>query len=393
MRNPKTRITNIAPTPYAVLDVETTGFAKADRIVEISIITIDYETLETIEEYDTLVNPERDIPNDVTRIHKLTPSILEAAPTFEEIAPAVAKRLNSAYLVAHNQHFDMRILEQEFSRIKATFRPGNPVCTLQLSGGLKLKKACHKLGVNLEEAHRALTDARATAGLLRVFLKESRDKVNDLAKKTVARCVVDSSDVVIRTLRRENTVLGSDIKRIARSPWQDPKRDYRYALNLALDNGELSSSEKLELEALRKELGLSEEEAEEQRNLLFDRACAAAERDGQLSDFETQMLTKLASSLDIEYKPNTTSGATFKLRLGMTVCFTGSGQGMLDKISMSKIAESRGLIAKNNVTKSLSLLVAADVTSFSGKAKIARGYDVPVVSAEQFLREIDNFKQ
>ncbi len=81
-----------------VLDVETTGLGSADRIVEIA--TLDPDTLQIVEEYDTLVNPLRDIPSDVSAIHGLTASDLEAAPTFSEIAPAIATRIDGAVLIA-----------------------------------------------------------------------------------------------------------------------------------------------------------------------------------------------------------------------------------------------------------------------------------------------------
>ncbi|MCY4261400.1 MAG: 3'-5' exonuclease [Rhodobacteraceae bacterium] len=72
--------------PVVVLDVETTGLAATDRIVEIA--TLDPDTLEIVEEYDTLVNPLRDISGAVSDIHGLTASNLEAAPTFQDIVPA-----------------------------------------------------------------------------------------------------------------------------------------------------------------------------------------------------------------------------------------------------------------------------------------------------------------
>ncbi|MCY3997533.1 MAG: exonuclease domain-containing protein, partial [Rhodobacter sp.] len=57
--------------PVAVLDVETTGIGATDRIVEIVIATPDPDTLEVVEEYDTLVNPLRDISGAFSDIHGL----------------------------------------------------------------------------------------------------------------------------------------------------------------------------------------------------------------------------------------------------------------------------------------------------------------------------------
>jgi len=115
--------------PVAVLDVETTGIGATDRIVEIVIATPDPDTLEVVEEYDTLVNPLRDISGAFSDIHGLTASNLEAAPTFPEIAPAIETRLNGAVLIAHNARFDIRMLQQVFRKANRPFDGGRPLCT------------------------------------------------------------------------------------------------------------------------------------------------------------------------------------------------------------------------------------------------------------------------
>lgn len=371
--------------PLVVLDVETTGFSNNDRIVEISAITLDPETLETVEEYDTLVNPERDVAADVSEIHGLTAAILEAAPTFSEIAPAIVRRLNSSFLVAHNQAFDVRFLRNEFQHIGGEFDAGIPICTYQLTG-LKLETACLEFGVEIEGAHRALVDARATAEILRRVFSDKSQLRAMLEEYTVVRCAVHSEDVMIRTLRRENTELGANLARAAKSPWQDPLRDYRYALNLALDDGEITESEWMELESLRKSLGLSRGEAEEQHRILFERAHAAVVRDEYVSPTEEKMLLKMATNLGLQYEPPEREDATRALFIGMTVCFTGSGQGMLERRSMIQMAEEKGISVKGGVSRQIDLLVAADVSSFSSKTRKARELGKPVMSAVDFLQ-------
>ncbi len=374
-----------ARTPLVVLDVETTGFGNADRIVEISVITLDPETFETVEEYDTLVNPERDVSSDVTEIHGLTAAILEAAPTFKEIAPALARRLNSSFLVAHNQSFDMRFLSNEFQKIDSEFDAGIPICTYKLTGS-DLTTACSERGIDIEEAHRALVDARATAEIFRDIFRDASNRQTMREDFTVARCVVHSNDVMIRTLRRENTELRSSLTRVAKSPWQDPLRDYRYALNLALDDGEITESEWVELESLRKTLGLTHSEAQEQHRVLFERTHAAVVRDEYLSPKEEKMLLKMATNLGLQYEPPEREEATRALFIGMTVCFTGSGQGMLERRSMIQMAEEKGMSVKSGMSRQIDLLVAADVSSYSSKTKKARELGKPVMSAIEFLQ-------
>ena len=75
-------------SPFVVIDCETTGLGKHDRIVEIAMITLDPQTWELIDEYGTLMNPERDVSG--TGIHGITASMVEAAPTFPEVAAALS---------------------------------------------------------------------------------------------------------------------------------------------------------------------------------------------------------------------------------------------------------------------------------------------------------------
>ncbi|MCY4104687.1 MAG: exonuclease domain-containing protein [bacterium] len=102
---------------FAVLDTETTGFARSDRIVEIALLTV--VAGEVVDEFDTLVQPGRD-PGPV-HVHGITPAMLQAAPRFADLARDIAARLNGSVIVAHNIHFDLRMLRGEFERIGAAF--------------------------------------------------------------------------------------------------------------------------------------------------------------------------------------------------------------------------------------------------------------------------------
>lgn len=66
------------PAAPVVADVETTGFGKHDKIVEIAIVAMDPESWETVDEYDTLLNPKRDM--GPTGVHGISASTVEVAP-------------------------------------------------------------------------------------------------------------------------------------------------------------------------------------------------------------------------------------------------------------------------------------------------------------------------
>jgi DNA polymerase-3 subunit epsilon len=77
----------------AVIDVETTGLYKSDRVVEIAIVTLDGDGAIT-DEFDTLINPARDV--GPTWIHRITPSMVSSAPLFADVAGHIAARVHGA---------------------------------------------------------------------------------------------------------------------------------------------------------------------------------------------------------------------------------------------------------------------------------------------------------
>lgn len=190
---------------FVVFDCETTGFRQHDRIVEIAVLTLDPRTLEPMDEYDTLINPERDIGS--VGVHGITASMVEAAPTFPEVAATLARRLHGAVLVAHNLSFDSRMLGYEFTRVGIEFNSGAGLCTLKATGE-KLNSACRRYGIKLDHQHRALADARATASLAKEVSIE-----ND-AELVSANLGYVHLPVNVRTLRRESS--DAEISEMAR---------------------------------------------------------------------------------------------------------------------------------------------------------------------------------
>ncbi len=98
------------------LDTETTGLSRErDRICEVAAIEVNHN-LEVVGQFHTYINPRRNIPYFVTRIHGLTNQFLSDKPVFSSIAPDLAKFLEGAELYAHNMPFDSSFLNSEFKR-------------------------------------------------------------------------------------------------------------------------------------------------------------------------------------------------------------------------------------------------------------------------------------
>ena len=158
--------------PLAVVDVETTGLdPTTDRIIEIAIIHM--AGGEVQDRYTSLVNPERELPAEVTHITGIQPAELVSAPPFAEIADEVLALLAGRALVAYNLPFDRAFVQNELDRCGRTWP--EPACIDPLifvrelhrnKGSKRLSAAAARLGVPLDEAHRAAADAEATGHVL-----------------------------------------------------------------------------------------------------------------------------------------------------------------------------------------------------------------------------------
>ncbi len=163
------------PQGYAVVDVETTGLARDDRIISAAVYRLDARG-EVEDHWYTLVNPERD-PGPVW-IHGLTSEVLEGAPLFQDVAEEFAARLAGRVLVAHNAVFDWQMIAREYARAEREAPVKQRLCTIALSKELRLPLPNHKLeslaahfGVVQRQAHHALDDARVLAEAFRPSLR------------------------------------------------------------------------------------------------------------------------------------------------------------------------------------------------------------------------------
>ncbi|MBC9729484.1 DEDDh family exonuclease [Streptomyces sp. TRM68367] len=163
------------PQGYAVVDVETTGLARDDRIISAAVYRLDARG-EVEDHWYTLVNPERD-PGPVW-IHGLTSDTLNSAPLFQDIAEEFSARLADRVLVAHNAVFDWQMIAREYARAKREAPVRHRLCTIALSKALDLPLPNYKLetlaahfGVVQRRAHHALDDARVLAEAFRPSLR------------------------------------------------------------------------------------------------------------------------------------------------------------------------------------------------------------------------------
>ncbi|MGW0334018.1 DEDDh family exonuclease [Streptomyces sp. NPDC003011] len=173
--SPATGWPTVYPQGYAVVDVETTGLARDDRIISAAVYRLDAHG-EVEDHWYTLVNPQRD-PGPVW-IHGLTSDVLAGAPLFGDIAEEFSARLDGRVLVAHNAVFDWQMIAREYARAQREAPVRQRLCTIALSKELGLPLPNHKLetlaahfGVVQQRAHHALDDARVLAEAFRPSLR------------------------------------------------------------------------------------------------------------------------------------------------------------------------------------------------------------------------------
>ncbi len=152
---------------FAIIDVETTGGqASSDKITEIAIVLHDGKQI--VEQYSTLINPNRSIPIGITRLTGISDEMVKDAPQFYEVAKKIVQMTEGAIFVAHNVRFDYQFIREEFKRLGYTYTR-KQLCTVKLSRQHFPGLASYSLGnlikhFNIKTAnrHRALDDALAT---------------------------------------------------------------------------------------------------------------------------------------------------------------------------------------------------------------------------------------
>lgn len=173
--------------PLSVLDVETTGLDPEDhRVTEVGIIR--FEQGEIVEEYGQLINPQRPIPEESTKITGISEEDVEDKPTFDEVADEVHQRLQGVGIVAYNLSFDRKFLRMELEQAGYQWPEEAPtldplIFARQFFKDRRRKDlgtVCDILGIDLEEAHRATNDARVTGRVLYAFAERLPEELDEL---------------------------------------------------------------------------------------------------------------------------------------------------------------------------------------------------------------------
>jgi DNA polymerase-3 subunit epsilon len=156
---------------YVVVDIETTGGAgEQHRVTEVAAVKIRDGAI--VDRFQSLVNPQRPIPPNITRLTGISDAMVASAPRFADIADAFTTFMGDAIFVAHNVNFDYGFLSREYARLGKQFRYAR-LCTCASMrklypghGSYSLAALCRRYDIALQQHHRAMCDAEAAAELL-----------------------------------------------------------------------------------------------------------------------------------------------------------------------------------------------------------------------------------
>lgn len=427
------------PVPhFAVIDVETTGLSpRQDRVLELAIVRVDSRGT-VIDEWSTRFDPEG--PVGATHIHGITQADVTGKPLFRDFAPSLIPHVAQLPIAAHNARFDLAFLRAEFQRAGWDVPWLPAYCTLDASrrhlpslDRRRLADCCWAAGVPLDNAHSALGDARATAGLLSYYLQGAGNGVLDSDLRSVpteARTVVWPDGPSRAPFTVFPDAVGSARRarpsRIAPArPTQPPLLRqitdlslldaidegapdgsivYLETLLVALEDGEISDEEASDLADLIGIYNLTEADLAAAHRAFILALAHKAVDDGHVSHDERAELHALATTLDVpantitdliahaDAARATRMSAGLRplpvgwahgepLRVGDKVVFTGCDDNQ--RARLERRAESLGVRVMGNVSRLTSMLIT-DGTMDGTKLAKAREVGTRIVDPDVF---------
>lgn len=186
---------------FAIVDIETTGSKfPGNRIIDLAIIR--HNGKKVISEWQSLFKPDVPIPPFVAELTGISEEMVVEAPLFETKAHEVFQELVGCTFVAHDVNFDYSFIRHELVEAGIILEL-DKFCTLKHSRkwipeqpSYSLGKLCDSLEIPVDQRHRAIGDARATAHLFERLYphlleeqKEQREAASAISLAEVARKV------------------------------------------------------------------------------------------------------------------------------------------------------------------------------------------------------------
>ena len=166
---------------FVVFDLETTGFSPiSDKIIEIGAVKVEHG--EIVDRFSTFVNPHIPIPFKITQLTSINDQMVMNAPDIEQILPEFLTFIGDSVLVAHNAGFDVGFIEQNmrYQDMTPDFTSVDTVAMARILlptlSKFKLNIVAKALNISLENHHRAVDDAGATAEIFVKFIQMLKER-------------------------------------------------------------------------------------------------------------------------------------------------------------------------------------------------------------------------
>ena len=174
---------------FVILDTETTGLeaSMGDKIISLAALKIRNSLIQENEFLDELINPERDIPWESVKIHRITDEHVRGKPTLPELQSKINLFLKKSILIGHNIEFDKKFIYQDAanSDLSKRMKKITSIDTIYLTAALypdlenyDLSYLCEHFNIRTNDQirHSALGDCWITARLFLHLLNKAKEK-------------------------------------------------------------------------------------------------------------------------------------------------------------------------------------------------------------------------
>ena len=213
------------------LDTETTGlsFQEGHKIVEIACIETQ-DLIPTNKIFHTLINPERDMPEEAFKIHGFSKEFLSSKKTFNQIADEFLDFIKGKKIIIHNASFDLGFLNNELGKIKKqTINQTEVIDSLEVARNKfpgtsnSLDALCKRFNIDLSKRvkHNALLDCELLREVYINLLDVKEPKFNlssainsevrfSAREKSYNKAIINISE---EELKKHKQFLKSEIKK------------------------------------------------------------------------------------------------------------------------------------------------------------------------------------
>jgi len=394
---------------YAALDVETTGLDPArQRVCEIAVVRFCGNGT-VLDEFATLVNPQRGIGAS-SDVHGISDADVVEAPTFAEVWPDVLRMLSGSVVVSHNLVFEDRFLAHELRRLGLPAPDLVGMCSLvtcrsHLAGPTYALQSVHRTatGAWVDGAHSALGDCRAIAALLPWLIATAPSPMRFHGKTPppAGTQTVVPGRIYPRAAERGRYLhgylgaLATRFPRTSREYQINPEAALRYdtALDQVMEDHVVTSAEGAHMERLARQAGFNQQHLAAAHRAAWHRAVQELPvgQPDQLTGVQRRRLLQLAHNLGVPElathlavpdEADSDGGPTAPTTLlrGWRVGVDGTGSAANELRAL--ITHHGGAIAKR-LTSTVRFVAATDTDSDTAQIRAARTLNLSLLTVDQ----------